>query len=197
MINKGFKLKVGDIKKLTELKNSQAYRSYINGIAHSPLYTGIIKEHLENVDVSPDIRRLKREGKISGSVSESELNEIFRDTLRKMAVNIVSDTIILKELEDINIDEVTHDIQTESDIVYLMGLAEEQYYEEAKTLVENGKISKNDLAFKGLMAYLAINGKIPQTRVSQKEETAPVIESIPTKTRKMSVLNLDSKNIDL
>lgn len=203
MINRGFKIKAEDIKKLNELKKSQAYSSYIKGIANSPLYVGMVKEHIENIDIKSDVKRLKSEGLIPDSISESNLNDLFKTTLIRLALNIVSDAIILKELEDINIDNVISEIQMEADIVYLMGLADDKYYTEAKQMVENGIVNKNDLIFKGLMAHMAIREKIPQTANKQKPKEDITVSTTgieiekPEKKRKISSLNLDSKDIDL
>lgn len=203
MINSGFKIKAEDIKKLNELKKSQAYSSYIKGIANSPLYLGIVKEHIENIDIKSDVKRLKSEGLIPDSITESNLNDLFKTTLIRLAINIISDTIILKELEDINIDNVISEIQMEADIVYLMGLADDKYYTEAKQMVENGIVNKNDLIFRGLMAHMAIREKIPQTANKQKPKEDITVSTTgieiekPEKKRKISSLNLDSKDIDL
>lgn len=203
MINRGFKIKAEDIKKLNELKKSQAYGSYIKGIANSPLYVGMVKEHIENIDIKSDVKRLKSEGLIPDSISESNLNDLFKTTLIRLALNIVSDAIILKELEDINIDNVISEIQMEADIVYLMGLADDKYYTEAKQMVENGIVNKNDLIFRGLMAHMAIREKIPQTANKQKPKEDITVSTTgieiekPEKKRKISSLNLDSKDIDL
>lgn len=207
MINCGFKIKAEDIKKLNELKKSQAYSSYIKGIANSPLYLGIVKEHIENIDIKSDVKRLKSEGLIPDSITESNFNDLFKTTLIRLAINIVSDTIILKELEDINIDNVINEIQMEADIVYLMGLADDKYYTEAKQMVENGIVNKNDLIFRGLMAHMAIREKIPKTANKQKPKedikeditvsTTGIEIEKPEKKRKISSLNLDSKDIDL
>ena len=203
MINRGFKIKAEDIKKLNELKKSQAYSSYIKGIANSPLYVGMVKEHIENIDIKSDVKRLKSEGLLPDNITESNLNDLFKTTLIRLALNIVSDAIILKELEDINIDNVISEIQMEADIVYLMGLADDKYYTEAKQMVENGIVNKNDLIFKGLMAHMAIREKIPQTANKQKPKeditvsTTGIEMEKPEKKRKISSLNLDSKDIDL
>jgi len=194
MINRGFKLTVDDIKKFSEFKQTQAYRSYIEGVGYSQLYTGIIKEHLENIDISEDVKRLRGEGRISNSISESTIKDLFLSTLAKLSLRITADTIILKELEDVHIDNVINDIQTETDIIYMLGLAEEQYYDEAKKLVEEGKIDKNDLIFRGLMAHLSIKEKIPKSKKVIKEE--PKKTKIVQETKK-NQMNFDSNDIEL
>ena len=100
-------------------------------------------------------------------MSYGEWNGLFdvKESRKKSDITLARVcNITVKELEDVHIDNVINDIQTETDIIYMLGLAEEQYYDEAKKLVEEGKIDKNDLIFRGLMAHLSIKEKIPKSK---------------------------------
>jgi ribosomal protein L12E/L44/L45/RPP1/RPP2 len=208
MINTGFILTAKDANKLREFKSSPAYSSYLKAIAFSPAYTVIAKEYIENIDISPDIKLLKAEGRIPDTISEKSLSDLFKQSIGRMAINIITDTVLLKEIEDTNIDEAITNAQTHSEVTYLMGLAEEKYYKEAERLVEEGKIGKDDLAFKGLTAYLSrkekFGGKLSMKKEPKSSVQMPIgVQSIPleilekSETVSKKTVDLDSLDIQL
>lgn len=175
MINSGYKLSIDEIRAFQELKTKDAYRNYLQSISSSPAFMAIIKEHAERVDVTPDLVKLQAENKIS--FSAEDLNRLFKLSIMRMAGAITADAIILKELEDKKVQDVLDDLVNETNVIYLLGLADPSYYERAKVMVENGEIGPDDLVTRGLIAYLArkekIEGKLPQREdngPSQKEQ---------------------------
>lgn len=160
MINAGYKLTLSDDAKLKELRTSQVYGTYLKSIAASPAYKSILSIHIENINVINDLDNMKETGKLPKDFPSSIINDIFKQSLAKMAICILADSIILKELEDINIEEIIRDIRKDSDIIYLLGKADKKYYEKAQKLVNSKKINENSLEFRGLMAYLKLNDNI-------------------------------------
>lgn len=204
MINPGYKISVNEIKALKEFKSSEAYSTYIKAISQSPAFVAIMDEHINNVDITADVNQLKQEGKLPSSMSSKALVGLFKKTLSRMAVNILADSIILKELEDCTIEEVVSELKKDSDIIYLLGQADTKYYRQAARLVEDGKLDSNDLAYRGLMAYMKLNNdefSEPQeackTLIQDKQPT--ILENaLEIKVdRKPSKINLDSDEIRL
>lgn len=168
MINPGYKITVEDFKTLTEIKKSSVYGVYLKSIAASPVYKSIMSNHINNINVVPDIDNFKKLGLIPKDASSDVINDIFKQTLNKMAISLVADSIILKELEDINIDEIIRDLKDDSELTYLMGLANEKYYDKAQTLLDSGEIDENSLEFKGLLAFNKIKKNKPTKNKKEK-----------------------------
>lgn len=196
MINVGFKLTAKDLRKLAEFKHSIAYGTYLKSIKSSPAYVAIMKEHADKIDIEEDVTKLKSEGKLPDSIPSDALTALFKQSIARMVINIVADTTILKELEDRSTDEVIHDIKEDVNILYLTGMAEPKYYKEAQKLLEDGKLDKDDVAYRGLMAWMKRQDKdIPDVKLTSVD-VEPKTPVIP-KTKKPRELDLDSLNIDL
>lgn len=203
MISKGYTITVEDTVEMHNFKNSSAYGNYLKNIASSPAFTAIMQEHVNDIDISEDIKRLKNSGKLPDNVSAKALNEIFKQSLARMAVNLVADSIILKETEEIKMQEVIKELREDSAIEYLLGKADAKFYEQAAELVEQGKIDKNTIAFKGLMAYMKNKGILEK----HQKEILPKLDTIkkdvkPTKkiikkTKEVKALDMDSNDIEL
>lgn len=159
MINLGYALTTEESDEFKKLKASSAYGSYLKSIAVSPSFQLIMKDHITNVDVSEDIKILKAQGKLHESVNPKVLSDIFRQSLSKMAICLVADSIILKELEDIKIEDISSELSKEAEINYLLGKADSKYYEQAAKLVEENKLSETSVGYRGLVAYLKQSGK--------------------------------------
>lgn len=157
MINPGYKLSINEIKTLKEFKNSEAYSTYMKSISQSPAFVALMNEHINNVDISSDVEQLKQEGKLPSTITAKSMSGLFKKSLSRMAINILADSIILKELEDCKVEEVTSELKKDSDIIYLLGHADKKYYIQAARLAENGKLSPDDLAYRGLMAFMKLN----------------------------------------
>lgn len=200
MINPGYTLKKEDIVQYKDLKNSVAYNNYLKSIASSPAYIAVMQEHIGNIDISPDINRLKNEGVIPKEVNEQLINELFVNTLNKMAINIVADTIIIRETEMVNIQNVIDDINEDSIITYVMGLADPKMYDKANKLLDEGKLKNEDIIFKGLMAFEKRNKDYKDKKIINNIATETTIEAEPkvikkkSKTKKVS-FNLDDDDI--
>jgi len=197
MINSGYSINIEDHSKFNNLRQSEAYALYLKSVASSPIFKLIIKEHAKNIDVSLDVKRMVEEGVLPENISVSLINEIFKKSINRMAVNLIADSLILKEMEELKIDKIKQDLENDAEVTYLLGMADESYYKEAEKLREKGEIGRDDLAFRGLLAFnkrkdiLEKKGKY----IEDKE-----ITRTPTKILKKSKsetlnINLDSSSI--
>lgn len=184
MLSTGFKLSAKDTQKLKEFKRSSAYGTYLKAIKSSPIFVTIVNDHIKNVDISEDVKRLQAEGSISSEISSDALAQLFKASIRRMAINIAADTIILKEIEEKVVGDVLNDIRTDCDIIYLLGMAEEKYYKEAERLLEQGKLEEDDIAFLGLMNWIKRQDNLPKKRRNLKlsSSSTPDAPSTPTRT---------------
>jgi hypothetical protein len=195
MINLGYTLSVKDADELKKFKESAAYGTYLKAIGASPAFRVIMKEHLDGVDVSEDIKTLKNQGKLPDAVNPKALSDLFKQSLSKLAMCLVADSIILKELETVKIEEVLGELSGESEVNYLLGKADKKYYEQASKLVEQNKLDENSVGYRGLTAYLKHNGKLE----ASKKVVAPAVEKprhIPAK-KEETPKSLDSDDISL
>lgn len=205
MINPGFKLSLREVKELQDFKYSEAYSTYLRSIAHSPAFIALMDEHINNVNIEEDVSKLKKEGRIPETVTAKAVAGLFKQTLNRMAIGIMADSVILKELEDCSVDEVINGLKTDSDIMYLLGKADKKYYVQAAELVEEGKLDKNSLAFRGLMAYMKLNNKEFQEpkdacRNLSKEKQPMILdqsEAPKSGRKKLSKINIHSDEIKL
>jgi hypothetical protein len=179
MINPGYKISVRDIKELKQFKRSEAYSTYLKAISKSPAFVSIMDEHINNINIEEDVSQLKKEGKLPSSMASKSVASLFKESLSRMAICILADSIILKELEDCKVDTVLNGLKQDSDIMYLLGKADKKYYLQAARLVEEGKLDSNSLAFRGLLAYMKLNNKEfaePQEACKTLiEETQPTV----------------------
>jgi hypothetical protein len=148
MINNGYSLSVKDFAEFHEFKKSAAYGAYLKSISNSPAFKTIMNEHIDNINITEDIKKLKNEGKLPDSVSAKSLSDLFKQSIARMAICITADSIILKELEENKIEEVIQSLTEESDITYLLGKADPKYYEQAARMLEQGKLDQGSLGLK-------------------------------------------------
>lgn len=204
MINPGYKISPQEEDDMKEFRNSAAYGTYLKAISGSPAFAAVMREHIQNVNISEDVKLLKNKGKLPDSVSANALNELFKQSLSKMAIGLVADTVILKELEDARMSEVVHDLKQDSDVIYLLGEADKKYYAQAAKLLEQGKIDQNSVAFRGLIAFM----KKHEAELGTLEiEDKPVIKESPIKkpttkkakseTTEVATPDFDSNDITL
>lgn len=191
MIQLGYSLSVQDYNEFKEFKESSAYGSYLTTIANSPIFKTILNEHINNIDITPDIKYLKDKNLIPDSINTKLLNDIFKQTIKKTAVCISADSVILKELEDVKISDLISDLSAESEMNYLLGKADKKYYEQADKLLKQNKIDENSVVYKGLINYMKLNNvnklELPKTK---KKETK--LENISKKE-----IDIDSSEIVL
>ena len=199
MINTGFKLTAKDLKKLSEFKHSAAYSTYLKCIKSSPVYVSIMKEHSDKVNIEDDVNRLKSDGLLPDNISADTLSSLFRLSISRMAINLIADAVILKELEDKSVDDVIHDIREDANILYLTGMAEDKYYKEAEKRLEEGQLKRDDVAYRGLMAWMKLREKSEDVSIPAIEAAVPTPPPppVPAKPKKSEKLNLDSLDIDL
>lgn len=196
MIRTGYSLTAEDVVKLNQFKKSTAYGTYIKSIIDSPIYISIVKQHVKNVNIRPDIVRLQSDGKLPDNVSPEALNKLFKDSISRVAINLVADTVMLKEIEDKNLDDVVYNMREDSNCNYLLGMAEDKYYREAQKRLERGEIVKGDLAYKGLVEWMKRRGTLAE---ESEEELQPEIEvkEVEEKTQSKKIRDYDSLNIEL
>lgn len=191
MIQLGYSLSVQDYNEFKEFKESSAYGSYLTTIANSPIFKTILNEHINNIDITPDIKYLKDKNLIPDTINTKLLNDIFKQTIKKSAVCIAADSVILKELEDVKISDLISDLSAESEMNYLLGKADKKYYEQADKLLKQNKIDENSVVYKGLINYMKLNNvnklELPKTK---KKETK--LENISKKE-----IDIDSSEIVL
>ena len=154
MINPGYKISAGDILKVDKFKLSAAYGTYLNAISKSPVFKQIMERHIDKVDITPDLELLKHKGKLPAGIDSKALNVLFKQSVSRMAINMVADTIIMKELEDNAAEEIIKDLKKDADMSYLLGLAETKYYAEARKQIEEGKIKDDSLIYRGYITWL-------------------------------------------
>lgn len=186
MINFGYAISIKEKEEIDKFKSSAAYGTYLKAISASPAFRLIMKEHIDNVDITEDIKILKSSGKIPDTVNPKALSDLFKQSLGKMAMGLVADSVILKEIEDVKLEETLKDLGKNADVDYLLGKADKKFYEQASKLVEENKLEKNSVAYKGLMVYLKQNNllnnpihiKTPnkiETKINEPEKKKPVI----------------------
>lgn len=186
MINPGYKISSQEEDEMREFKDSAAYSTYLKAISSSPAFAAVMRDHIQNINITEDIKLLKNDGKLPDGVSARALNELFKQSLSKMAIGLVADTVILKELEDANVSDILNGIKKDSDIVYLLGEADQKYYSKAAKLVEEGRVNKESIAFRGLVAYMSKNEKlknsldIKEPKPKKKEKVKEIKEAAAT-----------------
>jgi hypothetical protein len=196
MIHNGYALSVQDISKLQEFKKSAAYGMYLKSISNSPAFKIIMNEHVNNIDISEDVKKLKTEGKLPDSVSAKALSDLFKQSVARTAICITADSVILKELENIKIDEVLSGLQEEGNITYLLGKADKKYYEQASRMLEQGKLDQGSLAYKGLLVYLKQGGETKMDLSDVDTMIEHKVEKVKKKAESKEI-NFDSSSIDL
>ncbi len=192
MINSQYNLTLQDIGTFKKLKDSSTYRTYIQGIIKSPVYKQIAQEHINNIDVSADITKLKEKMELSPQA----LSKIYKSAISKMAVSIIADTVILKELSELRMENAKasmKDIKTDMDEgfleSFLIGMAPSEFYVKAEQKLKK-KPDANSVLYKGLIEFK----KLHSTEGSNLSE----IEGTPTKvsTKEPEPTN-DDEEIDI
>jgi len=198
MIDVGFKLTATEMRKLDEFRTSAAYGTYLKSIKASPVYSAIVREYVKNIDIKNDVVRMQSDGHLPDGVSADTLNTLFKQSISRMAINMVADTILMMELETKRLDDVLHDIKTDSDIVYIMGLAEEKYYKEAEKLLEEGKLERDSVAYRGLLNWNKLKEKFPRQK-SEEKDTLPALSkaTLPSATVKRKSGKIDYDSLDI
>lgn len=196
MVNLGYCLSIKDAEELKKFKESAAYGSYLKAISASPAFRMIMKEHIDGVDVTEDIKALKNQGKLPDAVNPKALSDLFKQSLGKLAICLVADSVILKELETVKIEEVLGDLSGESEVNYLLGKADKKYYEQASKLLEQGKLDENSVGYRGLAAYMKHTGKF-ETPKKVSAVPAEKPKRAPTIKREEKPSMLDSDDITL
>jgi hypothetical protein len=175
MINLGYALSISEAEEMKKFKESSAYGTYLKSISTSPAFQLIMKEHITNVDVTEDIKSLKNQGKLPDTINPKVISDLFKQSLSKMAICIVADSVLLKELEDVKMQEASNDLSKESEAIYLLGKADKKFYEQAAKLVEENKLNETSIGYRGLLTYLKQNGN----KMGDLKKVVPKIQSKP------------------
>lgn len=201
MINPGYKISVREEDDMRNFRDSAAYGTYLKAISGSPAFAAVMREHIQNVDINSDLKLLKNEGKLPDSVSSKALNELFKQSLSKMAIGLVADTVILKELEDASVSEIINDLKKDSDVEYLLGEADKKYYVRAAKLLKEGKIKNDSIAFRGLVAYMKKNMEeledLSNEATNIKKEKQKPVQTKENNLTPTSIPDFDSNDITL
>jgi len=146
MIDSHIALSIEDIEKLRWIKSTPSYSEYMKSIIKSSILNEMLIEHVNDIDITPDIEKLKEM-----KASSKNYNEIFKTVIKKIAGRITTDTIILKEIMDSKVEDVKNSLDDDFRIRYLMGLANDKYY---KDVEGNPDIDPDSVLGKGLLNYL-------------------------------------------
>jgi len=154
MINKQYVMSVADADKFKELKVSSLYKSYINNVVTSPILLNIANEHVKNIDITDDIEHILSKK----NMTPKQLNKLFKETVKITAVNMVADTLIVKDIIDVSYADSVEDLTSNFKVQYLLGKADEAYYLKAEKIIETNT-DVNGLIYRGYMAYVALKEK--------------------------------------
>lgn len=166
MINSHYSLKISDIAKYKAMKDSAMYRSYVQDIVHSPLFSAITKEHVNDIDVTPEITKLQNDVKLT----PTELNKIFKSAIAKMAVTMVADALIMKEIVDVGLDDAKEDLDANFMHTYLLGLAEDKYYKRAEKLLQENP-DTNSVLYRGYLEWMKRNtNNVESVQLDEKKK---------------------------
>ena len=193
---KQYIMSVDDIAEFQELKETSLYKDYINTIINSPIFIAIANDHVKNIDITDDIEKIMA----NGSMTASKFNKLFKDNIKNMAISIVADSLILKDIIDVNFEDTVEDLDNNFKTKYLLGLADEQYYLEAKEEIETNNPDTTSLLYQGYMAYkkrkdegMIINGDLSKvTKVTKKKRKSKTTSKVSSKK---TTVDLDSNDI--
>lgn len=188
MLNSQFSLDVKTIGLFKEMKNTPMYSDYIRNITSSPIFGVMLSEHIKNIDFVDDIKKYK-------DCSPQQLNTAIKTTLTKSAVTIIADTIMLYELAECKIQDVSHGLLEDFNTKYVMGLADKNVYEQAEQCLQDvTNIDTMSVLYIGLVEYKRRNKLIKTSLKLPKINNTQTPPSIPSNTQS---LDLDSDDINL
>lgn len=190
MINSHFTLNVRDYHLFKEMRESVVYRDYVKDIVNSPMYRSIAQDNIDAVDITEDIRKLMSDTKLT----PSDLNKIFKDTLRKMALGLMTDAVLLKELADVSVDDVKKELDSDFKIKYLLGMADKRYYEEAEKKLRKDP-DTSSILYRGLIEYYKRTGKLETE--TENESNLVTLDKTTVAPKKMESKRESSHNIDI
>ncbi len=175
MINGHFGLKTCDISKFKEIKKGAVYGSYVKSVLESPLFSSIKLEHIKDIDITEEIVKLRED-----KATSSDYNKVFKNAMVEVANRIVADTIILKELTELSIEDVKEGLEDDFIIKYLMGLSDKVNYDKARKILKDNpntgsvlyiglaeydkKYTKNDKSIRVLNDSLVAKKEVQKTR---------------------------------
>lgn len=194
MINPGYKISTADISKIKDFRKSAAYSTYLRSLAVSPAYNFMMRECLGEINIGADLEKLKEQKKLPDNVSIDALNEVFKQSINRLAVGLMADTVIIREIEEIKTDEVIQSLKEDASVTYLLGMADEKYYKQASKLLEDGKLDYGSIEYRGLMAYIKRNGKVDT--LTEPENSEPV-EHFRKERKVKATVDLNSDAIRL
>lgn len=192
MINSQFSLDINTVQEYKKLKKTPMYTDYIKTITSSPIFGSTLSEHIKDIDITEDIKKYK-------DTSPSQLNNAVKSIMTKLAINIIADTIILRELAECKINDVSKSLSEDFSAKYVMGLADDSHYKQAEELLSKvTSIDKSSVIYIGLIEYKKRNGLIKTAagltttkKEKEKEKEIKVVETSPVE------LDIDSNDISL
>jgi hypothetical protein len=193
-MNKQYIISGTDISRFKAIKESSLYKDYINTIIGSPILINIANEHIKNIDITDEIDTIF--GK--NPTQAKKLNTLFKDTLKNMAINIVADTLIIKDIADVGFENSIDEIETNFKIKYLMGLADEHFYIDAKKLIDE----TSDTSSSAYIGYVEYQKRVNanELKVFKIEETKKVDKPIKIKKESKApikkVVDISSNDIE-
>jgi len=196
MNNKQYSISVNDVKKFKELKNTSLYKVYINNIINSPIFINIANEHIKNIDITEDIEQIMEDD----NLTSTKLNKLFKDTIKLSAVNMIADTLIVNDIIDVSFEDAKEELEENFKIKYLLGLADEEYYDRAKTYLESNP-DTSSLIYQGYQEYLKYKKKDLIKKSDLSVITPTAIEPIKKskellKKSKKKTVDIDSNDIE-
>ena len=201
MSNKQYNMSASDITKFKELKESSIYKDYINTIVNSPILINIANEHIRNIDITEDVDSIMSKS----TTTAKKLNTLFKDTLRSMAINMIADSLIIKDIIDVGFIDSVEDLENNFKVKYLLGLADAEYYVKAEKIIEE-KPDTSSLIYIGYVEYkkrqdkntldkMTISEFTAQKSIKQKKSSTTT-SSTPKTTSSKKTVDLSSNDIE-
>lgn len=200
-MTKQYNMSTDDTAKFKDIKESSLYKDYINSIVASPIFVNIANEHIKHIDITNDLDDIL--GK--NNSHSKKLNTLFKDTLKNMAINMVADTLIIKDIIDVGFDDCLQDLENNFKVKYLLGLADEEDYNNAKIMIDNVP-DTSSIAYIGYVEYQKrVNNKtlnsykiedIKPKKSAKTKVIKDTAEKTSAKTSKKSVVDISSNDIE-
>jgi len=198
MLNKQYTMSISDVAKFKKLKVSSLYKSYIQNIVNSPILINVANEHVKNIDITDDIEHILSKD----SYTPKQLNKLFKETIKTTAINMVADTLIVKDIIDVSFADAAEDLEDNFKVQYLLGRADESYYLKAAELLKTDP-DTNSLIYRGYQEYIKYKEKDLIFHSDISVLTAGIATTVEEKktdtskksNKKKSVVDIDANDI--
>jgi len=117
-----------------------------------------------------------------------------------MAINIVADTLIIKDIIDVSFDDCVKEIEDNFKVKYLLGLADKVFYDKAQLLIEDDQLLSTPI-YTGFAEYKKRIDKknISNLKIDEimpKEKTKPIRKTTTKSTSSKKIVDITSNDID-